>query len=317
MEKRHFFFQNRQSRYIPIIAMIVIVLVGCTSGTIPNITPTPCEEFVSKISYPSTENRAFILIEYEMVRKTEEIASEAKAAISSLLPLLVEPNDKLVIIPYEKNSILFNETVPSFELPDLLPLPTDPNLIPTLTPAPTRSSAINNQYETIATQIGKNNFERNNSYNCSAIETERQNQKKIDDQKEIYKQERGKFISQSLSSISKSNDYSDSIRTYEMLSYASSILQDRAVQQSDYSERYLILFSDMLEFRDRKPDQYSIDFSGVKVILVLNQCDFSFNCDDIESRWINELNSFGASDVIPIYAEQDFQSAIENSLSRR
>lgn len=227
------------------------------------------------------------------------------------------PGDRLVIawinLEHGTQTIIFDERIEQEKLPKFPPTFTLPPITPTLTPS--NITTVQGQQIQTNEAIDKNNAVINEKHFCEIGEWNAKSQEIADEWKEEQKKEVDSFVEQAKSQLTPSiaKKTSGGKLLYESLSTASQMLQS-AMLKKQHEKYILIVFSDMNDWRIEKPDDLTINFSGVDVLVISQNCKYEIDCS-VKNEWESQLTQFGVPVPLFVVKEDGIPETIFGYLS--
>lgn len=255
-------------------------LDNCT----PSVTTVAYENLVF-----SDEKREFFFVLVDKSNKYEAHVEEAFGLITNQIAHNLQPGDELAIawidLQATTDSVFFIEKAPVTPLPELYS-PTD---LPPPTGTDTTSGLTNEPFsDCMVEEWNRINHARYEEWKAEQQREINALTQRLDDALVYTGPEPGKLL-------------------YESLGLASTWIASKK-EEHDFEKYSLIIFSDMYEWRDRKPGPVSIAFNDIDVYVVMQQCNYDIDCNRIEARWKGELDSFGTNQSF-ILSKEDILSA--------
>jgi hypothetical protein len=237
--------------------------------------------------------------------------------ISSTVIPNIFAGDRLVVawinLENGTQTIIFDERVEQVRLPQFPPTFAPLPVTPTLTPS--NITTIQGQQIQTNEAIERDNQVINEKYYCKIGEWNATSdaiaQKWKTEQKEKIDSFIGKANTRLTPSIAK--ETSGGKLLYESLSVASQMLQSAKLKKQH--KRYiLIVFSNMNDWRPKKPDDLSIELNGVDTLIVSQNCKYEIDCS-VKTDWEAQLKSFGVTTPLFVVQEDDISKSIFGYLS--
>ncbi|MFA5810612.1 MAG: hypothetical protein WC935_09835 [Thermoleophilia bacterium] len=300
------------------LSLVVLVSTGCSiSRPLPS-TPTHCS-IESASTYHTYDLRVpqskYV---YVLVDKSYgyQYTNNDLGLVQSIVVGNIGPGDRLVVawmsLERTTGSIFFDEQIEQIKPPRFSPTLTPPAMTSTLTPGgPTTIKGM--QIQT-SEAIERNNDASEEQHNCLIgqwniesdqlyLEWQTRQQGAVDE-----------FVDKGHHQIPllASEEVESGKLVYESLSVASRMLRS-SIGKNSYAKYLLIVFSDLDDWRDRKPDGTTIDFRGIGVMVISQPCKYEVDCG-VKATWEQQLASFGASQPEFLVQEDNIPRQLDSCL---
>ncbi len=291
-----------------IFFIVIVVLVSCSSPpptvSIKRICPTTTPNaLMNSVSDPSK----LIVVLIKEHPDYREYAEQAFDILSRVLPEVLEPGDRVIMMTMEHNnlreSIFFDGEIQPLPKPVLVNSPTPP---PTIGPLPSPTVLPKGGYmAAVATQDAIRYMQ---STRVAATEIAFEYGCAQEEWKQNGEQAWQEWNAKRLASISEfMNKWNNSInanksegfqiekrQVFESLKLASQLLESEC---ASYDECHLVVFSDFRDYRIGNPPTITLTFQGVDIVGVLLNCHYQTECQKNIDWWKEYFDSLGCTQL--------------------
>jgi len=288
-----------------IIIFIILVVAGCTPAeSVPQVSRTDCPTYLVNTPESKGNTPKLIIILVKEDPSYRDYSYQAFDLLTDILPEVIEPGDRVIMLSTEhftiENSVFLDAEVSFIEKPAISNSPTPPPTIgvlpsPTVTPEGDYMRAVATQNairyiqntQTYATQAA---FE----YACAKEFWNRDNQE-LWEQWEAARQLAIASFMESFESGINNNKINGFTSTggqmFEALHIASLILNSECPK---YNRCDLVIFSDLYDFRDYRPQDIDIQLSNLDIAVMLPNCEYLPQCQQKITFWTDNFTTYGA-----------------------
>jgi hypothetical protein len=308
------------------ILALFLILSGClrTSTTTEEIDVCPTSIGQNPEAKGGTPKLVVILVKEHPDYR--EYAYQAFDILLRVLPQVIEPSDRVVMLSMEQSNIdsaiFFDDEVEFVERPPVSEPPIAP---PTVGSLPPPSAKPQGRYmESVATQDAIRYIEGTKvsatkayfEYECGKVNWNRGNEEEW--QKWNANKEAAilKFMNEFSARIeeNKAQGFHTSIsQVFEALQIASLILNTEC---SKYAVCDFVIFSDFYDYRNFQPLQTDIIFPNIEIAPMLLDCAFVYQCQDKITFWSETFKTFGASDSSQFAINREVEKALLSYFGR-
>lgn len=225
--------------------------------------------------------------------------------------------DRLVVawinLDDSTKTIIFDERIEKVRKPQFPPTFPSPSLTPHLTPS--HVTTIQGQQIQTNEAIDKDNKVINEKHFCKIGEWNAESDEMFRRWEHERDEEIASFVNEANETLQPSiaKETSGGRLLYESLSTASQMLQS-AVAKKQHNKYILIVFSNMDDWRPKKPDDLKINLKGIDTIIVSQHCKYEIDCT-VKSIWEEQLTDFGADTPLFLVKEDNIPDFLFKYLS--
>jgi len=321
--KKHF-ISSRIVTLSAIASSLIIFIASCEQVLNPPNNSGNCQYEIASDYRPTSDfgipesqpDSKYVYVLLDQSYDYKFTPQDIDLVTSNIIPNMF-PGDRLVVawinLEHGTQTIIFDKRIEQERLPQFPPTFAPPPVTPTLTPS--NITTIQGQQIQTNEAIDKENLVINEKYFCKVGEWNAKSQEIADKWKEEQNEEVASFAEQASSQLTPSiaKETSGGKLLYESLSVASQMLQS-AMLKKQHEKFILIVFSDMNDWRSKKPDDLTIKLNGVDVLIVSQNCKYEIDCS-VKNEWEVQFQKFGVPVPLFVVKEDGIPKTIFGYLS--
>lgn len=298
------------------LLLVIIFLVGCQDTA--DQTQESCDASVesSYLELPQNKPGKFIVI---LIDNSENYYPYTQSSINivekEIVPYL-EIGDRILVSwmgPNSKaSSIIVDKQISSLPYPQLSSTLTP--VVFTPTPQIAGSTSVQDKLRYQAEQIDIYNAQTLQRYLCEIEKINRERKETINqyynDSDKVLEDGKRDIVSTLESAKKTPASYGNTV--YEDLSFFSSLIQSDILKKQ-FSDYYLIIFSDLVDSRKEKPS--NIDFSGMNLVVFTEECPYTSVCN-VESKWSDQFKTANSLSAVFLVREDKTSETFKKILSK-